>query len=348
MSRQARYGVIIGPQIQEYLNRSMPTENSHQISSLLSNGSMSHSSQSSNLSLLCESTSECTGNSDSQHSQQSNLGRRATRDTTPRQGLYWLLTISVTSGWTPPTELPRKLRYIRGQRELGAGGFDHWQVMAAFNQKTSIHGVKSLFGQSVHCELSRSKAARDYVWKEQTRVPGTQFELGELATRRNESADWDVIRAAARVSDLSGIPSDIYVRCYHQLRSIGKDHLQPIAMDRTCFVYWGRTGTGKSRDAWAAAGLEAYPKDPNTKFWDGYRGQEHVVIDEFRGLINISNLLRWTDRYPVNVEIKGSAVPLSCRSFWITSNLDPRAWYPELDEATLDALLRRLTIVHYQ
>jgi len=35
---------------------------------------------------------------------------------------------------------------------------------------------------------------------------------------------------------------------------------------------------------------------------DGYRGQEHVVFDEFRGGIDISHVLRWFDRYPVIVE----------------------------------------------
>jgi hypothetical protein len=32
--------------------------------------------------------------------------------------------------------------------------------------------------------------------------------------------------------------------------------------------------------------------------------------------------------------------------FWITSNIHPRQWYPDLDEATMDALLRRLTIIN--
>jgi len=33
----------------------------------------------------------------------------------------------------------------------------------------------------------------------------------------------------------------------------------------------GRTGTGKSRRAWDLAGFGSYPKDPCTKFWDGYQ-----------------------------------------------------------------------------
>lgn len=89
--------------------------------------------------------------------------------------------------------------------------------------------------------------------------------------------------------------------------------------------------------------MEAYSKDPRSKWWDGYQGQEHVILDEFRGSIDIAHLLRWLDRYPVRVERKGSSVPLKATTFWITSNLAPRGWYPELDETTMEALLRRLT-----
>lgn len=59
-------------------------------------------------------------------------------------------------------------------------------------------------------------------------------------------------------------------------------------------------------------------------------------------------MLRWLDRYPVRVESKGSTTPLLCDSIWITSNVDPRLWYPEVDEQTKEAFLRRLTnIVHF-
>lgn len=87
--------------------------------------------------------------------------------------------------------------------------------------------------------------------------------------------------------------------------------------------------------------------DPRTKFWDGYQSEANVVMDEFRGGIDISHLLRWLDRYPVRVEIKGSSRPLLATTIWITSNLDPRRWYPEIDQETLDALLRRLNIIHF-
>jgi len=116
-------------------------------------------------------------------------------------------------------------------------------------------------------------------------------------------------------------------------------------MTREIFVYVGPTGTGKSHRAWTEATFDAFPKDPRTKFWDGYQGQEHVVIDEFRGAIDISHMLRWLDKYPVIIEVKGSSAVLKAKKIWITSNLDPTLWYPDIDQQTLAALVRRLQIV---
>lgn len=71
-------------------------------------------------------------------------------------------------------------------------------------------------------------------------------------------------------------------------------------------------------------------------------------MDEFRGSIDVAHLLRWFDRYPVIVEQKCTATTLSATKFWITSNLDPRLWFNDIDQATKDALLRRLTITHFE
>lgn len=147
--------------------------------------------------------------------------------------------------------------------------------------------------------------------------------------------------------ELDAIPADVRVVSYRTLRAIGSDHATAIGMVRRVRVYWGVTGTGKSRKAWEEAGEEAYAKDPRTKFWDGYQSQTNVVIDEFRGGIDIAHLLRWFDRYPVRVEVKGSSRPLVANNIWITSNLEPSRWYPDMDVMTIDALLRRLEIEEF-
>jgi len=96
-------------------------------------------------------------------------------DNTNRQGKYWLLTIRAAD-WEPT--LPPSCCYVKGQKEEGEGGFIHWQVLACFTRKARLRAVKDAFGPTAHAELSRSNAANEYVWKEETRIAGTQFELG--------------------------------------------------------------------------------------------------------------------------------------------------------------------------
>lgn len=257
----------------------------------------------------------------------------------------WFILTIPHAEFTP--YLPKSITYIRGQLELAESGFLHWQFVVCSAKKVRVTAIKKIFGDRAHIEPTRSAAAIDYVWKDCTRVEGTQFELGSKPINRSIDKDWEVIRSAAKDGLMDSIPPDVYVRCYSQLKRIGVDHCRPIAIEREVFVFWGVTGSGKSRRAWEEGGLDSFPKDPNSKFWDGYRGQEHVIIDEFRGTIGISHMLRWLDRYPVLVEIKGSSTVLKAKKIWITSNLDPRQWYPELDTSTRDALLRRLTITYF-
>lgn len=263
---------------------------------------------------------------------------------TRRQGIFWLLTIP-SYNFTP--YLPPGCNWIRGQLERGnQTGYLHWQVITALSSKGSIATLRSIFGPA-NAELTRSEAACEYVWKEDTRVEGTQFELGCKPIRVNSKTDWESVWTAAITGKLMDIPAHCRISSYSALRSIRADHDAPRSMERRCNVFWGTTGTGKSRRAWDEAGMEAYCKDPRTKFWCGYKAEEHVVIDEFRGGIDVSHLLRWLDRYPVRVEIKGSSMPLNCKTFWITSNLSPDKWYPDVDEETMSALRRRLTITHF-
>lgn len=223
-------------------------------------------------------------------------------------------------------------------------GYLHWQIVVGFTSKIRLGGVRDVFGPW-HAEPTRSKCAEDYVWKDATSIPGTRFELGKKSFKRNCPHDWETIRDHAKRGELDNIQADLYVRHYGNLRRINQDNLAPIGIERDVYVYWGSTGVGKSRRAWNEAGVDAYPKDPRSKFWDGYRGQQNVVIDEFRGDIDIGHILRWFDRYPVIVEVKGSSVVLKAKTIWITSNLNPEYWYPMLDNMTKEALMRRLKIV---
>ena len=91
-------------------------------------------------------------------------------------------------------------------------------LLTSFRNVASEESSES--SATVSTQSSRSSAASDYVWKELTRVAGTQFEIGDKPINRAASKDWDRIRASAVSGNFDDVPSDVFVRCYHQLRSI--------------------------------------------------------------------------------------------------------------------------------
>jgi len=260
------------------------------------------------------------------------------------QGIYWLLTIP-HHAFVP--YLPPGVAYIRGQLERGENtGYLHWQLSLVLSKKNELVSSRNYWDQNVTQSLVARLRRPIMSGKKIQELTELHLNWDDCLLKRNCQKDWDAVKSDAERGRLDDIPSDILVRYYGNIKRIHQDNLEAIGMEREIVCYWGTTGMGKSRRAWEEAGLNAYPKDPRSKFWDGYRGQEHVVFDEFRGGIDISHVLRWFDRYPVIVEVKGSSTVLKAKKIWITSNLHPNDWYPELDQET-SALIRRLTIVHF-
>jgi len=191
---------------------------------------------------------------------------------------YWIGTLY---DWTVPLELPNHCIWLRGQQErCPTTERLHHQVLAAFSGPQRLAAVKRLIGTG-HWEPTRSEAAIAYVHKEDTAVENTRFELGARGLRRNSATDWGQILCDAKRGDFDNIPADVQVRYYRTLKAISADFAIPVGVEKVINVFYGATGTGKSRRAWAEAGLDAFPKDPRSKWWDGYQAEKKVVIGIF-------------------------------------------------------------------
>lgn len=69
------------------------------------------------------------------------------------------------------------------------------------------------------------------------------------------------------------------VQHYANLQKIKKDNLVVQDKDHLRGVWiWGKSGVGKSRKA-REDYPDHYPKLCN-KWWDGYQGQRHVIMDD--------------------------------------------------------------------
>lgn len=112
---------------------------------------------------------------------------------------------------------------------------------------------------------------------------------------------------------------------------------------RNVKVYYGGTGTGKTRTAYEESDDPFILSTTQTGlWWDGYECEKDVILDEFRdSAVPLAQLLRILDGYPVSIPIKGGMKILQAENVIITSNVCPDEWYMGCDMKSREALFRR-------
>lgn len=257
---------------------------------------------------------------------------------------------------TSPIAWPDYVRYGVYQLEKGAQGTPHYQGYAELTKPVRFSTLKKWL-PTAHFEPRRGtrEQARDYCMKEESREDGPwehgSWEAGGQGKRN------DIISAVDTLKEQIGKSRPLqcvaeehpvtFVKFHRGLEALMNQLVPPRTQPPEVVVFYGATGTGKSRAARAFLG-EQRPAMwvPSKGHWfDGYCGQEVFLFEEFRGQLPMPMMLSLLDRYTAEVQVKGGMRDFVAKKIAITSPKHPELWYPSKHDDDIKQLMRRITRV---
>lgn len=219
-----------------------------------------------------------------------------------------------------------RIKYCCWAMEVGASGTPHIQGYVQLKESHTMSALKR-WGkrfERAHLEPAKGTPAqnKDYCSKECTEENPLQ-EWGDIPDPSPIGSEGDqklremcaALRDGKPMTEVAEISATTFVRNFKGLERYS--NLQPLKRLGWSKIFWcwGPTGTGKSRWAKSYEGYsheQIFIKEPDP-WWDGYVPQQHkvVIFDDFRAWPRCFHpLLRWTDRGPCTVQVKGGTLPL--------------------------------------
>lgn len=245
-----------------------------------------------------------------------------------------------------------------------AGQTHHTHIYIACSSAVRFSTLKNKFPEA-HLEIARgsSQQNRDYIaktgkWendkKHGTHIPGTFEEYGEMPIERpgarNDLADlFDRIRSgASNYEILEESPEYMFhIDKIERARQVIKEEEFKEKFRKLTVTYiWGRTGIGKTRYVMEKYGYtNVYRVTDYAHPFDGYRGEDVIVFDEFRGQLKIYEMLNYLDGYPLELPCRYANKQACYTKVYLISNIPFDQQYPDVktkEPETWLALKRRI------
>jgi len=235
-----------------------------------------------------------------------------------------------------------KSNYIIIGDETGENGTPHLQGYVNFANPISFNTIKKAIPRG-HIEVAKGNPYQNFEYCSKQEI---KYEDGERP-KPTKRTDIDSIKEYIDEAEnpcLSDIIDSIATNFQGvRLAELLMKYKEKPRTDKPqVYWYYGETGTGKTRQA-----LEDFPnayiKDNDNKWWEGYDAHETIIIDDLRyDTFQFNQLLRILDRYPNRLECKGGSRQNLAKNIIITSPYDPQQMFSERLSENIDQLIRRI------
>lgn len=205
-----------------------------------------------------------------------------------------------------------------------------------------------------HLEVMRAGGSEgfEYCEKEESRKPGTEpFKVGNPVSqgqRTDLEQLCELIKEGKGLRECAEVAPSTFVRSHKGLMALQSMLHPPPAIMRKVGLFVGSTATGKTRTVFDNLENVYTVFDTKVPWFDGYMGQENVLLDECGpGMMSHNFLKRLLDRYPMMVPIKGGSCNWMAKTIVLTSNVPIEDWYFGVTKSDYDALKRRMRIFEF-
>lgn len=224
---------------------------------------------------------------------------------------------------------------VWGYEKCPTTGRDHWQGYVYFTNPRMFSSVRKLLAPH-HVEIARGSVQQN---EEYCKKDGVHVEFGvkpQQGERRDLVALKDYIMGGGTVEEIlldDPMAYHQYGRTLLALEDTYGNRQVRLEMTRGIWIH-GPTGVGKSHTAEVLAGDDTiYHWSPDNGWWDGYTGQNVVIMNDFRGQIPYNEMLMMVDKWPFAVRRRNRKPrPFTAHTVIITSSLDPAGVYHNLAE----------------
>lgn len=235
------------------------------------------------------------------------------------------------------------ITYGIASNEVGKEGTPH--IQGYFNRDNAVS-----FAWVTH-RLSRARISKaggdDFHNKTYISKEGDVFNEVGIPVRKEQGKRNDIRLVTDRIrnkelslEDLMFEYPELYLRYGRGFKEMINMTYKPRTDPPTVYWIWGKSGTGKTLEA-TSSRESHYIKD-NTIWWDGYKQEEAIIIDDFDNQIPFRTLLRLLDRYKYQGQVKGGYININSPYIYITCEFPPENYWQgnELTQVT-----RRITSV---